>query len=102
MADQRGVRDLLFHPEMDAPPRRALDSANHEAMAAEQRADRAPGDRVRPEQGLLVRDLRTHPPAARLRERWGPLPQQRDLDRTTPLPLRRRQGTGHPPRMVAA
>ena len=54
LADRARLRDLLLHPEVDAPPRLALDPADLQALAAQQPADRASGDRVRAEPGATA------------------------------------------------
>ena len=56
--------DLLLHPEVHAPPRGAVDSPDHQAVAAEQRADHAASLGVCRQPRVPVRDLRSHPPAA--------------------------------------
>ena len=59
------------------------------------------GHRLRARQGIPIRDLRPHPSAPDLRGRRRPLPQQRDLDRASPLPVRRRHGRRRPARILA-
>ncbi len=67
VADRDRLRDLLLHPEVHAAPRRAVDPADLEAVAAEQPVDRAPGGRVRPAATVFA----TSPAATRIC-RWWP------------------------------
>ena len=54
------LRRLLLHSEVDAASRSAMCSADFEAMAAEQPANRTSGRRICPRPGIPIRDLRPH------------------------------------------
>ena len=80
----------------------AVDPADLQALAAQQRAGREPGDRVRPGPRVPVRHLRPHAPGPRVRARRRPLRQQRHLDRVSPLPVRGGPGLGRSAGTLAA
>jgi hypothetical protein len=77
---------------VDAAPGIAVDPADLEALAAEQRADRAAGRRLRPEPRVPLRDVRPHPHAVADRARRDRVHQQRHLDRVPAVPVCRGQG----------
>ena len=103
LADRDRLRDVLLHPEVDAAPRRALDPAGLQAMAAQQPARSATGPSTTPGiEGVPLRDLRPHPPA-RASSRWAASStQQRHLDRAPPCPFVVGPGRRGPAGILAA